>query len=192
VLLLVAVLAFGAWLWPQLPSTPPKPTIYAVRVQVLDPHGQPVRDSTIRASAGNEPHLLPDGWWQVEIPEAKAPIDGQVSLWAVHNEWEGGQASLILGEDPNPQVQIRLRQPQAWIRGRVVDGNDRLLQGVQVSRQDGTPGEATTDEQGRFALELSVPRETRVRLRSEYKSWPPGDDFCYAGRDTCWIVLEKR
>jgi len=49
-----------------------------------------------------------------------------------------------------------------------------------------------TDAEGRFALKLSEPPHTRVRLRAEYRGWVPGDEYCYAGRDTCSFVLEKR
>jgi len=187
--LLAAVFALGAWLWPHPPV---KPEMYAVRVQVLDPQGQPISGSTIRTSAGNEPHLLPDGWWEVQIPAAKVPADGSISLWAEHKDWEGNRMDLRLGADPNPRIEIRLKQPETWLRGRVVDGRDRALSGVRVTRQDGAPGEAITDADGRFALKLTLPRERRIRLRSEYKDWKPGDDFCYTGRDSCPIILEKK
>lgn len=177
----------GAWLWQGS-----KPPLYAIRVQVLDPQGRPVTASTVRASAGNEPQLLPDGWWEIEIPAAKVPADGRISLWAEHDSWEGNRTELHLDEDQNPRVEIRLKKPETWLRGRVVDGSDRALSGVRVFRQDGAPGLAITDAEGRFELNLSVPRETRIRLRSEYAGWLPGDDFCYSGRDTCSIILEKR
>jgi hypothetical protein len=183
------VVTIAAWLLP----LPPKPTIYAVRVQVLDPQGQPVSGSTVRTSAGNEPHLLPDGWWEVQIPATKVPADGLVALWATHEAWEGNHAELRLGKDTNPRVEIRLKTPESWLRGQVVDGHDKGVSGVRISRDDGGPGEpAITDDEGRFALKLSVPREKRVWLRSEHKGSVPGRDLCYAGRDSCWIVLEKK
>jgi hypothetical protein len=193
--LLVVVLALGTWFWRRAlePSpSPPKPEIYAVRVQVLDPQGRPVGGSKIRASSGNEPHQLPDGWWEVQIPAAKVPIGGQISLWAEHEEWEENQLDLRLGEDPNPQIKIRLKEPETWLRGRVVDRRDRALLGVRVTPEDGAPGEAITDADGRFALKPTRPRDRRIRLRSEYKDWKPGDDFCYTGRDSCTIILEKK
>jgi hypothetical protein len=193
--LLGVLLTFVAWLWPRSPEPPPpppKPEIYAVRVQVLDPQGQPVLGSTVRTSAGNEPQRTPDGWWEIEIPAAKVPAGGRITLWAEHPEWGGNRKELRLGDDRNVQTEIRLRQPESWLRGRVVDGEDRPLSGVRVSRQDGGPGEAITDVEGRFALKLSVAPQTRVRLRAEHDGSAPGDDFCYAGRDSCWIVLEKR
>ena len=49
-----------------------------------------------------------------------------------------------------------------------------------------------TDDEGSFALKLSEPPNSRVRLRAEYAGWIPGDEYCYAGRDSCWLILEKR
>jgi hypothetical protein len=122
--LLGIVATIATWRWPVSPT----PAIYAVRVQVLDPQGQPVSGSTIRASAGNEPHLLPDGWWEVQIPAAKVPTDGLVTVWATHDAWEGNHAELRLGKDTNPRVEIRLKTPESWIRGQVVDGPTRVCQ----------------------------------------------------------------
>lgn len=193
--LLGVVLTLAAWLWPRSPASPlppPKPALYSVRVQVLDPQGQPVRGSTVRTSAGNEPHLLPDGWWEIQVPAAKVPADGQVSLWAEHKEWRGNRMNLYLGEEPNPQVEIHLKAPETRLRGQVVDENNRALAGVRVTQQDGAPMEATTDAEGRFELTLSVPQGKRVGLRAEHSGSAPKDTFCYAGSDSCSIVLEKR
>jgi hypothetical protein len=195
--LLGVLLTLGAWLWPRSSSLPPplsqRPALYAIRVQVLDPQGRPVSGSTVRSSAGNEPHLLPDGWWQIEIPAAKVPANSQISMWAEHESWEGNRVNLRLGKDPNPQAEIRLRPPETWIRGRVVDGLNRAISGARVAPADGMAGVAITDADGRFELKLSVPQETRVRLRAEHADKTPEDDvFCYAGRDTCPIVLEGK
>jgi hypothetical protein len=187
-LVLLAALSLTAWLWPRPPE---KPALYSVRVQVLDPQGHPVDGSKIRTSTGNEPHLLPDGWWEIQIPAAKVPADGRVTLWAEHKDWEGNHRDLTLASDPNPQVQIPLKQPETWIRGRVVDGDIRGLAGVRVSRQDGTPGFVVTDAEGVFALRYSGPPGPRVGLRVERKGSAPEDKFCYAGTDGCSITLEK-
>jgi hypothetical protein len=179
------LLTISVWLWLRPPA------IYAVRVQVVDPQGLPVPGSTIRASAGNEPQRTPDGWWEVEIPAAKVPVGGQITLWAEHPEWGGNRKDLRLGADPNVQVEIRLKEPESWLRGRVVDERGRGLAGVRVSRRDGVPGDAITDSEGRFALKLSDPPETRVRVRAERKGVAPAETYCLAGRDTCSIVLEE-
>ena len=185
----------GAWFWPHLfepPPPPPKPALYAVRVQVLDPQGRPVAGSTVRTSAGNEPHLLPDGWWQVEVPAAKLASDGRIFLRADHPDWEGSQMYLHLGTDPNPQVEIHLRQPETSLRGRVADKADRALSGVRVTRADGAPGAAITDADGHFELRVSAPTDTQLRVHAERAGLPPADAFCYAGRDSCALTLGDR
>ncbi|MFL6193404.1 MAG: toll/interleukin-1 receptor domain-containing protein, partial [Thermoanaerobaculia bacterium] len=121
--LLGVLLTLTVWLWPRSPEPPPlpeRPAIYAVRVQVLDPQGQRAAGSTVLASAGNEPQRTPDGWWEVEIPTAKVPAGGRITLWAEHPEWGGNRRDLVLGADPNVQVEIRLKEPETWLRGRVV------------------------------------------------------------------------
>lgn len=193
--LLSVLLTLAAWLWSRSsepPSPALRPEIYAVRVQVFDPQGQPVDGSTIRASAGNEPQRTPDGWWEIEIPAAKVPADGRITLWAAHPEWGGNRKKLWLDTDRNVQVEIRLNQPESWLRGQVVDESGRLLAGVRVSVQEGPPGEDWTDSKGRFALKLPIPSETQIRLRAEHEGFAPTEPFCIAGHDTCSILLEER
>lgn len=192
-LILAGILSLGVWFRPRFTETPPpKPESYGVLVQVLDPQGLAVDRASLHASAGLAPRHLPDGWWEIRIPVNKVPADGLVSLWAEHEEWEGNRTELHLGADPNPRTAIRLKPPESLLQGQVTDGANQALSGVRVSRQDGAPAEAITDAQGHFALELPVRAETRVRLRAERDGWALGDEFCYAGRDTCWFVLEKR
>jgi hypothetical protein len=166
------------------------PALYSVRIQVFDPQDHPVEGATVRASVGNEPQRLPDGWWEVEIPAAKVPADGRISLWAEHEAWEDGRVDLQLRRDPNPSVEIYLKQPETLIRGRVTDSSGHALPGARVFPQDGTPGVATTDADGRFELKLPMPKDTRIRLRAEHPGKVPGDVFWFAGRDGCSIVLE--
>lgn len=197
ILVLAGLLALTAWLLARssAPPRPVKPAMYAVRVQVLDPQGRPVREAKVSASVSNEPHALPDGGWEIEIPAAKVPIDGRITLRAEHPDWEGKQVDLRLGEDRNPRVEIPLGTPEIWLRGQVVrtvEEHDQGVAGVQVSWQDGTAEPAVTDSDGRFAIKLPVPRETRVRLRAKPPSGPPEDAFCYAGRDSCPILLDRR
>jgi hypothetical protein len=187
---LAATLA--AWLRPLPPTSPQspgKPGIYALRVQVLDPQDHPIEGATVRTSAGNEPQRLPDGWWEVEIPAAKVPKDGRISLWADHQDWTGNRTDLTLGDDANPRAEIHLKQPESWIRGRVEA--KRALAGLRISRKDGGLEEAITDGEGRFQLKLSERRGVPVRLRAEQAGSEIGDAFCYTGSDNCSISLER-
>lgn len=193
--ILGVVLTVAAWLWPFPPDAGPPtslPALYAIRVQVLDPQGIPASASKVRASVGNEPQRLPAGWWEVEIPAAKLPLDGKVSLWAESATGQVGRVELHLDADPNPRAEIQVAEPEAPLRGRVVDGTGRAVAGALVSTYDGAGGTVLTGKDGRFEMKLSVPRETRVRLRAEHGGARPGESFCYAGRESCTIELEER
>ena len=174
------------------PEPLPKPAIYAVRVLVLDSHGRTLEGSKVRVSTQNEPQQTPDGWWEVEIPAAKVPTDGQVTIWANHEEWEENHANLRLGNDPNPRLEIRLKDPESWIRGRVVDSVGRGLPGVRVTRQDGVPGVAITDAEGKFGLKMDLPKEASVRVSAEVAGSTPVDTFCITGSDSCNFELEGK
>ena len=186
-----ALLTTAAWLWPRAPEPPPpeSPALYALRVQVLDPDGQPVEGSEVRASAGNEPQRLPDGWWEVEIPGAKVPADRKITVWAEHTRWQGGRADLQLGEDPNPRAEIALRVPESRIRGVVVDAAERGVAGARVSARSHDAQSVVTDQDGRFELTVAAPREQSVRIHVEHDEFPPKDTFCYAGSDGCVVVV---
>lgn len=168
------------------------PDLYQLRVQVLEPDGRPVAGATVRTSAGNEPHLLPDGWWEIQIPDVKVPQDRKISIWAEHPRWEANRAELLLEKDENPRAEIRLQRPESWFRGRVVDEDNNVLRGVKISRQDGLPGTTLTRNDGTFELKLPVPNEERIQLRAELPGWAPDSTMCYAGRDSCPMVLSKR
>lgn len=188
--LLGLLLALMAWSWRALESL--KPQMYAIRVQVLGPQGQRIAGSTVFASVGNEPLHSPDGW-EVQIPAAKVPAGGRITLRAEHPEWGGNQKELRLGHDSNVTVEIRLKAPETWLRGLVIDESGRGLAGVPVSVQDGgLPGKTLTDSEGRFALKLPVPPERRARIRAERAGLASGESFCLAGHDTCSILLEAR
>ena len=192
--LLGILLALAAWHWTRSSEPPPppsRPAIYAVRVQVLDPQGQPVTGSTIRASTANEPQRTPEGWWEVEIPAAKVPAGGQITLWAEHPDWGGNRKDLRLGTEQNVPVEIRLKEPESWLRGKVIDESGRGLAGVRVSLLSGQKEETMTDAAGHFALKLAVPAETSVRVLAERKGLASADQHCLAGRDTCSLLLEK-
>jgi hypothetical protein len=190
-LVLGALATYQVWVAP-IGFWPKKPDLYEVRVQLLDPDGRPVSGGKIRTSTGNEALFLPqDGWWEIQVPRAKVPKDGKVTLWAEHDDWESNQPDLVLRSDRNVQARIHLKPPQSTIRGRVVDENNHALAGVKIAPQDGTPGGATSEPDGTFALVLPVPRERRIGLRAELKGWAPDTTYCYAGRDGCQVVLTK-
>ncbi len=199
--ILGAVLTTLAWLLPTQtteappiqpppPLQTPRPAMYYLRVQVLDPDGRPVDGSTVRASAGNEPHLLPDGWWQVEVAAAKVPLDRSVTIWAEHPAWESGRADLELSLDENPRIEVRLKVPESRLGGVVVDAAGRGVADARVTVRDHAAGAAVTDRDGKFELTVKAARDQNIRLHVEHPGFPPRDSFCLAGRDGCAVVLD--
>ncbi len=178
----------------QTPAEPPTraaaPAIYSLRVQVLDPEGNPVRGSTVRASAGNEPHLLPDGWWQVEVAAAKVPLDGKVTIWAEHRTFEPGRVDIELSDDANPSVEVRLKSPESRIGGTVVDDSNRGVAGARITVRSHGAGDAVTDQDGRFRLTVEAARGQRIRVHVEHSDFPPRDTFCVVGSE-CAVILES-
>lgn len=167
-----------------------KPELYAVRVHILDPQGDPVQGGTVQAPAGEL--LQTDHGWEIQIPRAKLPQDGKITLFAEHPDWAPGETQLTLGSDSNLSVSIRLRPPESWIRGRVLDDNQRSLAGVQVLPVSGVPGKAISQADGRFEIRFPNPEGKRVRLRGELQGWISEEPFCITGSDICSIVLRRQ
>lgn len=201
--LLGVLLTIIAWLFPRgaaLPSNdlPSKevsrlalPDLYALRLQVLDPSGRPIDGSSVRTSSGNEPHLLPDGWWQLEIPRAKVPLDGQINIWAEHSQWKTARKVVRLGDDPNPALEMRLEVPRERVGGSVVDAEGRLIEGARVSVQNHDGSSSITDSDGRFELWISAAQHAKARLYVEHANYPPPQGgSCFVGRDGCSLILE--
>ncbi len=197
--ILGAVLTTLAWLWPRTtdgpePAPAPEPPIYYLRIQVLDPEDNPVRGSTVLASVGNEPHRLPDGWWQVEIAAGKLPLDRKVTLRAEHPAWKTGKVEVELADDPNPSVEVRLKTPDApesRLGGIVFDAANRGIAGARITIRDHSGTTADTDQDGHFELSVEAAQGRRVRLNVEHPEFLPANPFCYAGRLDCAVALKS-
>ncbi|MEM9594536.1 MAG: carboxypeptidase regulatory-like domain-containing protein [Acidobacteriota bacterium] len=188
--------ALLAWLWPPGAGAPPggpppSPELYALRVQILSPDGEPVADGAVRASVGNEPHRLPDGWWQVEVAEAKVPLDRRITVWAMHESWTTGEGTFVLDGDPNPTLQVRLRTPRERILGTVTDADGRGVPDARVSVRSHSGPAVTTDADGRFEIAVEAAKDQRVRLHVEHADFPPKDTYCYSGTGACYVNLVR-
>ena len=184
-----------AWRIPVGTENPDEqPSIYSLRVQVLDPQNNPVAGSTVRASVVNEPHLLPDGWWELEIPRAKVPESGQITLYANHEAWRNGTETVTLGTDPNPQVIIRLEAPTSILSGMVTDGSQRAVVDARVwviGAPAPAPEPVVTGVDGRFEITLPLPAKIRLRIHAEHPDFPlPVEPYCFTGAYNCSVILE--
>ena len=122
--------------------------------------------------------------------EAPLHLDGQITLWAEHPEWNSARKVIRLGEDPNPRAEVQLEIPRERISGVVVDAEGRAVEGARVSVRDRGGSLAITDREGRFELWATMARHEKARLYIEHADFPSQDGSCYAGRDGCALVLE--
>lgn len=150
--------------------------IYRVRVTVVDPQGVPVVDPLGRPpedlkvwaniSAAAQP--VPGGW-QFDITSSIKPANGKLTVRALkENAFLTGETDLILSDDYNPAITIRLRRDDsAKVRGQVVDGNNRAIAGARVFVV-GFEGDAViTKEGGNFELPAHAAVGQRVNLHAE-------------------------
>jgi hypothetical protein len=190
--ILALLVGLAAWLWPRSPEeAASQPALYALRVQVVDPHKAPVEGARVRASAGNEPHLLPDGWWQVEIAQAKMPRDHRLTVWAEHPDWTAVRQEVTLGADPNPRLELVLQAADSALQGTVQDARGRGIPGARVSVVEQPVETRETDQDGRFRITIPLPPNKKVTVHVEHRSYAPQDAFCYVGSG-CQVYLGRR
>jgi len=187
VVLLVAI-PVGATVYSGLPA---KPTIYRLRVTVIDSQNVLVEDAKVWSTLGGEPKKVAGGW-QFDIPEESKPKEGKLTIYASkETAFLTGQAELTLSNDHNPAVTINLkRDDSAKIRGQVLDGRKRSVAGARVFVV-GYPAEyVITGEGGNFELPAHAAIDQEVLLHAEKgdlsaKLWYP------AGANTAIIELNK-
>ena len=190
-LLVIGLFGLGGWRLFRATAEPrtEKPGLYAVRVVVLGPDLRPVEDSEIRTSAGNEPQRVAGGW-EIEIPRAKVPEDGKLTFWAEHPvSGSQGTKEILLGDDPTPSAQIRLRVLEATVRGTVLGPDRRALSGARVSVSGYGDESVFTEKTGTFQLLAHAPRGDRVRIRADHPDYLPQEVFCWAGSSNCELRL---
>jgi hypothetical protein len=142
--------------------------LYRVRVTVLSPEQVPVEDAKVWSSLGGEPKKVAGGW-QFDIPDASKPLDGQLAIFASRESaFLAGKADLVLSNDYNLAVTIRLRRDDsAKVRGQVVDSKGRAVAGARVV-VIGYENEAViTKEGGNFELPAHAATGQQLKLYAE-------------------------
>lgn len=98
------------------PANPaPNPiTNYRVHVTVRNPQQMFVTDADVKTSAGDKPKKVESGW-EFDVPIASKPAEGKVTVSASRFDSSlgaslYGQQELVLDKDPNPGIEIQLRQ----------------------------------------------------------------------------------
>src|SRR5215475_3740375 len=150
---LLVLIPTGFSLYQEIVKARSKDTIYRVRVTVLNDQKLPIEDASVWSSIGGEAMKVAGGW-HFEIPTAKRPQDGKLTIFASQEKaYLKGSYELQLNTDYNPAVVIRLeRDASAKIRGQLVDSRGRAVAGARVSVVGYGDESVITKEGGNFEL----------------------------------------
>jgi hypothetical protein len=167
-----------------------KDTIYRVRVTVLNDQKLPIEDARVWSSIGSEPMKVA-GRWHFEIPAAKRPQDGKLTIFA-SQEYLIASRELQLSADYNPAVVIQLElDTSAKIRGRVVDSRGRAVAGARVSVAGYEADAVVTKEGGNFELPAHAAVNQSVRLHAEKPGYGVADIYHKAGNEPATLPLQR-
>jgi hypothetical protein len=172
-----------------------KDTIYRVRVTVLNDQKLPIEDAKVWSSIGGEPMKVAGGW-HFEIPAAKRPQDGRLTIFASQEKenayyWRGAH-ELQLNNDYNPAIVIQLElDTSAKVRGQVVDSRGRAVIGARVSVVGYEADAVITKEGGNFELPAHAAAGQDVRLHAEKRGYGVADLYRRVSGDPVMLQLKK-
>src|SRR5262245_2375356 len=169
-----------------------KDTIYRVRITVLNDQKLPIENARVWSSIGGEPMKVAGGW-HFEIPAAKRPQDGRLTIFASQeNDHLTGARELQLEADYNPAVVIQLeRDTSAKVRGQVVDSRGRAVAGARVSVAGYEAEAVVTKEGGNFELPAHAAVGQQVRLHAEKRGYGVADLHRPAGDEPVILQLQR-
>ena len=167
------------------------PDLYTVHVTVTDPQGNTVTDAKVTSSLGGEQTKSEQGW-QIRIPGASRPEDGQLQLVGeAPRAFQRGSARVHLGTSSTITVRIPLEAATgATVRGRVVDAAHDPIVGVQVvvvGRQE----TAKTTADGTFSLPAHAADGQQVQLNAHKDGYRSTELWHPAGSLPATLVLER-
>jgi hypothetical protein len=170
-----------------------KDTIYRIRVTVLNDQKLPIEDARVWSSIGGEPMKVAGGW-HFEIPAAKRPQDGRLTIFASQENahyWRGAH-ELQLNNDYNPAIVIQLElDTSAKVRGQVVDSRGRAVIGARVSVVGYEADAVITKDGGNFELPAHAAAGQDVRLHAEKRGYGVADLYQLVSGDPVILQLKK-
>jgi hypothetical protein len=192
VVLLLVLVPTGFSLYQEIIKAKSKDTIYRIRITVLNDQKLPIEDASVWSSIGGEPMKVAGGW-HFEIPAAKRPQDGNLTIFAsLENDFLRGARELQLNNDYNPAVVIQLeRDTSAKVRGQVVDSRGRAVAGATVSVVGYEAEAVITKEGGNFELPAHAAVGQTIRLYAEKRGHGDANLHWPAGKDPATLPLKR-
>lgn len=189
--ILTAIVAYGYAVVRAIPAKPGG-DVYRLRVTVLDPNDVPTGDARMWSSVGGEPMRVAGGW-QFDIPTAKVPIDGLVTLYIARDAaFLQGKTQVKLGADMSPAVTVKLvRETSVTVSGIVVDASGKSVADVRISVIGHGYEAVATDATGGFVLPSHAADGQQVELHAEKAGYKAASQFHPAGNEPATIVLER-
>jgi hypothetical protein len=184
------VLVLAWWLSPWSPIE--SADVTRLRVLLLGPTGSPVEDARVWTSVGGEPKQVAGGW-EFDIPFSQLPADRRVTVHATkETAFLSGSEEVRLGDGLSPTVTVRLAaNPQATVRGMVLDESGKALEGVRVSVVGHDGEAAVTGPGGQFVLPAHAADGQQVQLHAEKEGHEAVTQFHPAGDFPATLTLER-
>jgi hypothetical protein len=188
----IAVAFINGWFGSGKPNITPDAGLYRVRVTVINPQNVPVEDAKVWSSFGGEPKKV-SGGWQFDIPNASKPQGIQLSIFALReSDFLTGQADLVLSNDYNPAVTIKLKlDDSAKVHGQVVNGKNAAIAGARVFVVGYENDVFITKEGGNFELPAHAAAGQMINLHAEKSGYQAVTQEHPAGNHPATLVLEK-
>ena len=161
--------------------------LYRIRIQVLTPDKQLVKEAEVTSSAGGELTKTADGW-ELTLPPQDKPSDGTVTFRASQpSAFLAGSATLKLDRNYFPQVTLQLAPlPSSRLRGIIVDPHGQPVANARVWIL-GYDEAVTTSSTGSFDLPAHAADGQQVTVFAQ-KGSETAQVTAFAGR-TAEILL---
>ncbi len=167
-----------------------RPSIYELRVMVVDAQNTPVEDAKVWSSFGGEPKRVAGGW-QFDIPAASVGGDHKLTVYASREAaFLKGQNEVTLGSDFHPNATIRLMHPETTIRGIVIDEEGHAVEGATVTVVGYGKEAVVTQADGGFDLPAHAANGQQVELHAEKNGWAASGGWYPAGSAPAEVVLK--